>query len=158
MRQTILIICLGFFFFAISLGSAQETVSTSLVQGTPDKVYTIAEEMPRFPGCEDSTANMKEKNFCSQGLMKSFIKENLQYPALAKSRRLEGTVIVQFIVEKDGSLSNFELLRTFERNCGVEAMRLVRLMQEKQVQWRPGYMRGEVVRVKYNLPIKFSIN
>ena len=136
--------------------TAQDTASASSVPFTNEKVYTIVEEMPRFPGCEDLAGTQREKDYCAKQKMRDFISTNMQFPESAKRQGIEGTVVVQFIVEKDGQLNQIKLLRRIGGNCGLEALRLIRLMEKENLKWRPGYMQSRPVRVKYNLPIKFS--
>ena len=103
-------------------------------------VFQVVEEMPEFP--EGMAACMK------------WISDNIQYPQEAKDKKEEGRVIVQFIVERDGSISNIEVKRSVSPSIDAEAVRLVQTMPK----WKPGKQRGQVVRVKYTLPVMFRLN
>ena len=100
-----------------------------------DKVYKVCEQMPTYEGGDAA-------------LMK-YIGENLKYPEEAKKRGLQGRVVVGFIIEKDGSLTNFKVLRAVDRALDAEALRVVKGMPK----WIPGRQNGQCVRVRYLLPI-----
>ena len=102
-------------------------------------------------------ATKNEKQECAKEAMLSFIYGNLQYPPLAKENSVEGTVVVTFVVELDGSLSGVRVLRDIGAGCGQEAIRLVELMSAKG-QWIPGKQLERPARVQYNLPIKFRLD
>ena len=103
------------------------------------KVYDIVEQMPSFPGGPAE-------------LMK-WLSSHVQYPAIAIESCIQGTVIVAFIVEPDGSVSNAKLMRSVDPNIDQEALRVVRQMPK----WNPGKRAGIPVRVRYCLPIKFKL-
>ncbi|HCX75205.1 MAG TPA: energy transducer TonB, partial [Algoriphagus sp.] len=75
------------------------------------------------------------------------------YPEKAQSKEIEGTVIVSFIVEKDGSLSDIELMRGIGGGCDEEALRVVK----GSGKWSPGEMNGSIVRTRMRLPIRFKL-
>lgn len=103
-------------------------------------VYAIVEEAPEFVG--------------GQKAMYKYINENINYPENSKSKGIEGTVFVSFVVEKDGSTSDVKVLRGINDELNNEAFRLVKSMPK----WKPGKQRGRIVRSQFNLPIKFVIN
>ena len=103
------------------------------------KVYDLVDEMPSFPGGPAE-------------LMK-WLSSHVQYPAIAIDICIQGTVIVSFIVEPDGSISNAELVRSVDPCIDQEALRVVRQMPK----WNPGKRGGIPVRVRYCLPIKFKV-
>ena len=103
------------------------------------KVYDIVEKMPSFPGGPVE-------------LMK-WLSSHVQYPAIAIESCIQGTVIVAFIVEPDGSVSNAKLMRSVDPCIDQEALRVVRQMPK----WNPGRRAGVPVRVRYCLPIKFKL-
>ncbi len=112
--------------------------------------------MPRFPGCEDRGTE-EERKSCSQAELLKFVHKNLQYPAVAKANAIEGTVVVNFVIELDGTVSNIKLVRDIGAGCGDEAVRIVHLMNEQGIRWIPGRSRGRVPRVQFNLPVKFKL-
>ena len=127
---------------------------------TPDKappegdpIFKVVEEQPRFPGCEHM-ADKQERQKCAQELMLMHIYKNIKYPADARKKGVEGMVVVTYIIEKDGTVSNAKVIRDIGAGCGNEAVRVVNSMPK----WIPGKQRGKPVRVQYNLPVKFSLN
>jgi TonB family protein len=82
-----------------------------------------------------------------------FLQRNLQYPAEAKAKKTEGRVIVNFIVEKDGSLSDVKILRGVSKELDEEALRVIKLSPN----WEPGQQNGKAVRVSFALPISFDL-
>ena len=103
------------------------------------KVYDIVEQMPSFPG------GLEE--------LYKWIDNNVQYPAVARENGIEGRVILKFIVEKDGSLSDSIVIHSVHPMVDREALRLVGQMPK----WNPGKRAGIPVRVRYCLPIKFKL-
>lgn len=104
------------------------------------KIYAEAvEEAPEFPGGVNA--------------MFDFIQNNVKYPESAKKKGIEGRVFVQFVVEKDGSLSSFQVLRGVNDELNDEAIRVLKMMPK----WKPGMKEGKPVRVQYVLPFKFQL-
>ncbi len=122
-----------------------------------DEIFKVVEQMPRFPGCENQGGSDAEKKACSDKKMLEFIYKNIKYPAIARENGVEGTVVVQFVVDKDGSISNAKVVRDIGAQCGDEALRVVNLMNQKNLKWTPGKQRGRPVRVQFNLPVKFRL-
>lgn len=104
-----------------------------------DEVFMVAEQMPEFPG------GMKE-------LLK-FLQNNLKYPENAMKNNVQGRVIVQFVVEKDGTLTEFKVARSVDPDLDVEALRVLQIMPK----WKPGMQRGKIVRVKFTVPVSFKL-
>ena len=102
-------------------------------------ILTIVELMPEFVGGEEA--------------MYGWLKDNTKYPQVARETGISGTVIVTFVVEKDGSISGVQLLKGIGGGCDEEAMKAVKAMP----RWKVGKQNGIPVRVQYNLPIKFSL-
>ena len=103
------------------------------------KVYDLVDEMPSFPG------GLEE--------LYKWIDNNVQYPAVAWENGIEGRVILKFIVEKDGSLSDSTVIHSVHPMVDREALRLVGQMPK----WNPGKRAGIPVRVRCCLPIKFKL-
>ena len=122
-----------------------------------EEIFHVVEQMPRFPGCEDQGFPGEELHQCAQQKMLEFIYQNIVYPVKAREQGTEGTTVVRFVVEKDGSVSNAKVLREIGNGCGEEALRVVNLMNEKGVRWNPGMQNGKTVRVYFNLPVKYKL-
>jgi protein TonB len=87
------------------------------------------------------------------GNLFQFIRSKIEYPYIAKENFTTGTVVLQFIVEKDGSIGNIKVLNAVADGCTEEAIRVVKAMPK----WKPGKNKGEPVRVLFNLPVRFTI-
>ncbi|MBO5817700.1 MAG: energy transducer TonB [Paludibacteraceae bacterium] len=104
-------------------------------------VFVIVETMPEFPG--------------GQQAMMKFIAENVQYPANAMEKGIQGRVICQFVVEKDGKPSNIKVVRSSgDASLDEEAVRVIGTMPK----WKPGIQRGKPVRVTFTLPLSFRLS
>ena len=123
-----------------------------------EEVFKVVEEMPRFPGCEDLAASIEERRRCANQKMLEFIYQNIRYPAQAREHAIEGTVVVNFVVDHTGNITDAKVVRDIGGGAGQEALRIVRLMQESGLRWKPGHQRGRPVKVAYNLPVKFSLD
>ncbi len=124
----------------------------------PGEIVSFAEEMPRFPSrdCED-LLTIADKKACADQKLLEFIYKHIRYPAIARENGIEGTATITFVVEKDGKITDAQILRDPGGQCGQEALRVVNLMNEKQIIWKPGKQRGRPVRVQFNLPVKFKL-
>lgn len=104
-----------------------------------EEVFMVAEQMPEYPG------GMKE--------MLKFLQENVKYPVNAIKNNVQGRVIVQFVVEKDGTLTEFKVARSVDPDLDAEALRVLQTMPK----WKPGMQKGQVVRVKFTVPVSFKL-
>lgn len=104
-----------------------------------EEVFLSVEENPEFPG---GTAKLLE-----------YVRKNLKYPMMARESDIQGRVFVGFVVEKDGSISNVQVIRGIGGGCDEEAVRVVQSMPK----FKPGKQRGNPVRVQYTLPIVFKL-
>ena len=102
--------------------------------------FVLVEELPEYIGGEEAR--------------QKFLKENLVYPKKAQKANIEGRVILSFIVETDGNLTNFEIVKNAHPILDKEALRVAKLM----TKWKSGKQRGKEVRVKYTMPITFTLN
>lgn len=123
-----------------------------------EEVFKVVEEMPRFPGCEEQDLSAYEKRQCSNRKLLEFIYEEIKYPEEARKNEVSGMAVVQFIVEKNGSVSNVQAIRNIGSGCGAEAVRVVERMNERGIRWIPGKQNGKKVRVQFNLPVSFKLN
>lgn len=115
--------------------NAQKTV----VSQTDQKVSDTVEQMPEYPG--------------GMQAMIEFLQTNIKYPEDAAKQKVEGRVMVEFVVETDGSVSDVHVAKQVFPSLDAEAIRVVQAMPK----WTPGKEKGKVVRVKYNLPIVFRM-
>ncbi|MDN0073002.1 M56 family metallopeptidase [Bacteroides caecigallinarum] len=106
---------------------------------TKDEAFAVVEQMPEFPG------GMKE--------LMTYLKDNIKYPKAAQDKKVQGRVIVQFVVEKDGTPTEFNVVRSVDPDLDKEALRVLSGMPK----WKPGMQKGQVVRVKYTVPVSFKL-
>lgn len=123
----------------------EESVAPDSVVAVPtdsvakDEVFMVAEQMPEYPG------GMKE--------LFKFLQDNVKYPESAMKKNVQGRVIVQFVVEKDGTPTEFNVVRSVDPDLDAEALRVMKAMSK----WKPGMQKGEPVRVKYTVPVSFQL-
>lgn len=128
-----------------------------IIKEEEQPVLITAEQMPRFPGCEDIMASFKEKEACANKELLKYLYKNIKYPGMAKENLIEGTAVVRFTVSKDGSIKDINLLRDPGAGLGDEAIRVVKKMNEMSQSWTPGKQRGKPVAVLFTLPISFTL-
>lgn len=116
--------------------SAQKVVTPAASANQP---FDVVEQMPEFPG--GMRASLE------------FMARNLKYPTKAQEAGKQGRVVVQFIVQKDGSLSDLHVLRSVDPWLDAEAIRVIGIMPK----WKPGMQDGQAVAVKYTMPVTFSL-
>ncbi|WP_448698938.1 energy transducer TonB [Mucilaginibacter sp. AW1-3] len=104
-----------------------------------NEIYTHADIMPSFPG--------------GDGALKRYINDNMQYPTRDREDNRQGKVLVRFVIEKDGSISNIKSLTAPSTTMVMEAERLVKAMPK----WRPGFIGDRIVRVQFTLAVNFSL-
>ena len=123
--------------------SDKEAVATGSFTPAPsetDNAFDVVEQMPEYPGG-------------IQELMK-FLSENVKYPVAAMKAGIQGRVVVQFIVEKDGTVTSGKVMKSVNEELDAEALRVVNAMPK----WKPGMQKGQAVRVKYTIPITFRLS
>ncbi len=102
-------------------------------------VFQVVETMPSFPG--------------GDAALFKFLGDNVKYPVIAQENGIQGRVICQFVVNKDGSIVDVEVVRPVDPSLDKEAIRVIKSMPK----WSPGKQRGKSVRVKYTLPVNFKL-
>ncbi len=117
--------------------SQKKVISSRIDTG---KVFVVLKKMPEYPGGTKALLH--------------YLATNIKYPAEAKKAKIQGRVFLNFIVEKDGSISHVKVLRGIGHGCDAEAVKVI----ENMPRWIPGHHGGKPVRFSYNIPIKFSLN
>ena len=103
------------------------------------KIFTVVEQMPMFPG--------------GDAALMGYLRDNMHYPTVAAENGVQGRVVVGFVVERDGSITDVNVLRSVDPSLDREAMRVVKGMP----RWTPGKQNGSAVRVKYQVPVTFRL-
>ncbi len=104
-----------------------------------EEIFVVVEEMPEFPG--------------GQSALMKYLSENIRYPVIAQENGIEGRVICSFVVERDGSITDVQVVRGVDPSLDREAVRVIQSMPK----WKPGKQRGKPVRVRFTLPIVFRL-
>ena len=139
--------------FSISMAAFSQDADTT--------IYKVVQELPRFPGCEEKDTTIQAKNQCAQTNLLLFFNQNIIYPDEARLQEITGQVVISFVVEKDGMISNPQILKDIGGGCGDEALRVANGMngalRTANISWRPGMQNGVPVRTQVTLPIKFKL-
>lgn len=104
-----------------------------------EKVFDVVEQMPSFPG--------------GQAALLEYLSKNTRYPAVAEENGVQGRVVVTFVVERDGSITDVTVVKSVDPSLDKEAARVVKSMPN----WIPGKQNGSAVRVKYTVPVSFKL-
>jgi periplasmic protein TonB len=115
------------------------TINNQITEET-DQPYSYVEQMPQYPGGELE--------------MIKFIRLNLRYPPMAQENRITGTVVVNFVVDRDGKITRVKVIRGVGGGCDEEAVRVI----SKMPAWSPGKQGGKAVLVSFTVPIRYSLN
>ena len=117
-----------------------QTVEIKEEEVIDDQPFLVAETMPSFQGGDLNT-------------FRSWVQSNVKFPQIALENGIQGRVVLSFVIEKDGRLTNIQVLQTPDRSLSEEAIRVL----NKSPKWSPGKQRNQVVRVKYTLPVDFRV-
>ncbi len=118
----------------------QAPVTAAKVEEEDDQVvFVVVESMPSFPG--------------GDAALFKYLNDNIKYPVIAQESGIQGRVICQFVVNRDGSIVDIEVVRSVDKSLDAEAIRVIKNMPK----WTPGKQRGKTVRVKYTLPVNFRL-
>lgn len=118
------------------------------------EIFTIVEDMPIFPGCENKGSKEEIKQ-CTDNEIYRFIAENTKYPAMARDAGISGTVYMRYLIDEKGEVKNVEVLRGVSggKSLDNEAQRVIKMIP----RMKPGKQRGKPVRVQYTVPVKFNL-
>jgi TonB family protein len=122
----------------ISLEKAQQGGESG--RADVDAVYVNVQEMPQYPG--------------GNNVLLEYLRANIKYPAICRENRIQGRVLVSFIINKDGSIEAPRVVRGVHEALDYEALRVISEMPV----WEPGRLNGEPVRVMYTIPVNFRLN
>lgn len=132
-------LCIVFLLFAFSVCAQEnDTLQISIYNEIDSVLVDPVETMPEFPGGPIELYN--------------FLQKNLKYPITTSDFVFNGRTIIQFIVEKDGSITNPVVVRSFDPLCDKAALQVIELMP----RWKPAMLQGQPIRCKYTLPVTFK--
>ncbi len=114
--------------------------------------FAVVESVPIFPGCEDKVSNAEKRN-CFQQQIMLYVSRNFEFPEMARQMGIQGRVYVDFVIEKNGSFSNIQVIRGVDPLLDDEAVRVVKSMPKVQ----PAKQRGKPVRMRFTLPINAKL-
>jgi len=135
----------------------EELDTLSAVTPREDEEYKVVETMPRFPGCEKDNLPMDELLSCAQTKMLEFIYRNLRYPAEARENNIDGMVVAQFVVLKNGDIGQAQITRDIGSRCGNAVLWIVNRMNYTCDKWVPGMQDSKPVKVLFTLPVRFKL-
>jgi len=124
-------------FVLASYAAFAQPADTAQVEET---VLEYVEDMPEFPG--------------GQKAMFDFIRRNMRYPESARKDSVQGKVFIEFVIEREGSVSHVKIIKGVRTDLDQEAIRVISMMP----QWKPGKQGGKPCRVKFRLPIYFKLD
>ncbi|MDA0792656.1 MAG: energy transducer TonB [Bacteroidetes bacterium] len=127
-----------------------EEVEIEEVEEDIDVPFAVIEDVPIFPGCEKVSKDKRRD--CFQEKMNNHIRKNFRYPEIAQEMGIQGRVYVNFIIDKDGSITNIRM-RGPDQNLEKEAQRII----SRLPSMTPGKQRGRPVRVPFSIPITFRL-
>jgi len=122
----------------------------------PNYVFTETEEMPFPVQCNDRSKSMDNRKKCTNEAIETARKKHYNYPKSAKKQGIKGSVLVEFIIEKDGTISNEKAVRMIGGGLDEEALNIVRAMHREDLKWTPGKIDGKPVRTRFFISIPFD--
>ena len=108
-------------------------------EAVTEEIFVVVEEQPEYPG--------------GNAAMMQFLSANIRYPVIAQENGIQGRVICNFVVERDGSITDVQVVRGVDPSLDREAVRVIQQMP----RWKPGKQRGQAVRVRFTLPVVFRL-
>jgi len=127
--------------FRLDGGAESKLVKIQVsVEKTGEEIFNVVEQMPEYPG--------------GMGELMKFLQRNVRYPKEAQEQGKQGRVVVQFVVEKDGSITDAEIAKSVDPQLDAEALRVVNAMPN----WTPGKQRGKEVRTRFTVPVTFRLS
>jgi protein TonB len=151
LKNLLLVACLMYFFnvaHATSNTTVSDTIDPIMLE---DSIFDVVEEMPFFSNNCEGSYEIRQQ--CGNKKMLEFLYKNIKYPIIARENGVVGKVVIFFIIEKDGSISNIEMIRNPGAGVGEEVIRVINLMPT----WEAGKHHGKPVQVRIYLPVTINI-
>jgi protein TonB len=127
-----------------------------IIEDEDNEPIIFADRRALFPACE-GPMDRKEREICADKALLEYLSSNMRYPTIARENGIEGTCVVQFIVEKDGRITGEEIIKNIGGGCGEESLRVIKLMAENDIIWKPGLHHSRTVRMRIRVPVKFYL-
>ena len=127
-------------FAEFDMNQAIEVAPVQTEEVFEEEIFIVVEEKASFMGGDEGT-------------FRNWVQQNVKFPQIALENGIQGRVVLSFVIEKDGRLTNIQVLQTPDRSLSEEAIRVL----NKSPKWSPGKQRNQVVRVKYTLPVDFRV-
>lgn len=118
-----------------------------------EETLVFADQMPVFGDCDPFNMSKEESKKCSDLSILKYIHTRLKYPAIAREENIQGTVVLRFVVDKNGIVKDVKTLRDIGGGCGIAATEII----ENMPQWIPGKQNGRHRNVQFTIPIKFDL-
>jgi protein TonB len=131
----------GRFLFVLVVFMLTKNITHAQNNTSNDSIYNF-ENLDKEPVFNEGNGDLNE-----------FIKKNIMYPKQSRKDQIEGKVYVQFVIEKNGKVTNIKILKGLNEDCNKEVIRIV----DKMPRWKPGEKNNQPVRTFFNLPVKFSL-
>lgn len=144
-----------FLSFLLALGLQAQT--------SPDTtIYEVADYLPYpfIPSCRAEAHpgwNLDSTRRCGEAGLFTLLANNILYPDSARRGNLQGTVVVSFLVEKDGQTAQYKILKDIGGGCGPEAVRVLTALNKAGMRWMPAQLKGKPVRMRQSLPVRFRL-
>jgi protein TonB len=139
--------------------AGQDTIAPKVdsvqdAEGKSALLISSVEELPIYPGCEAAVAASREEGFnCFNRMIMALVSRNVVYPQKARQLNIQGKVFVRFFIEKDGYVSNVEVVRSADPELDAEAARVIKMLPRME----PAKVNGKPVRITYTIPINFRL-
>ena len=150
LRNLLLAVCLC---SMINISYSYHSIDTIQPITNSDDIFTTVEQMPIF--ITDCKGTEQERRACGEKALLNFIYKHIKYPTIARENNITGKIVVRFIIEKNGSISNIEIIRNVGAELGEEMVRVIKKIPPQS--WEAGKQNGQSVRVQLYLPITICL-
>jgi TonB family protein len=139
--------------------AGQDTIAPKVdslqdAEGKSALLISAVEEIPIYPGCKAAVATSREEGYtCFNRMVLELVSRNVVYPKKAIRKGIQGSVLVSFIIEKDGYVSNVKVESSVDPELDAEAVRVIKMMPRME----PAKISGKPVRIRYAIPINFRL-
>lgn len=146
--QPMIYIILGIIFLVLFF-----SILKYISSNNQEEEFSEVDEMPIFGGCEKDDLDKEQLTQCSNKKLIEFVHKNIVYPKLARELGIEGKVMIKFVIDEKGKVTDAEIEKDIYADCGKEALRIVNMMPN----WTPGKFKNKPVRVLLKLPVSFQL-